>query len=137
MRRSEIKGYLKAARLLMVVTESDVDVVRPYIMQLSFGVEKSLKPLRKCVDLKTLSRTHNLLALYNDLDETTRSQLLLLTGAKFRHIELALSGNRKSFDKWRYAEEAGADLEFTYPGVMIQIMEFALFRLGFELDKTE
>jgi HEPN domain-containing protein len=135
--KAEIRGYLKSSRLLMVVTETDTDVIRTLIMILSFGVEKSLKALRRHVDEEAPSRGHNLVSLFNELSEETRMWVTLLSGAKFRHVEWALAGNQDSYDEWRYAEEREERLEFTRSEVMIGIMEAALLILRTKPDRLD
>ena len=134
--KSEIKGYLKTARLLTVVTETDPDVIRTYIMVLSFGAEKSLKALTRHVDRKAPARTHSLTTLYNNLSKKTQAELVMLAAAKPRHILWALSDNKDSFEEWRYVEEGQQETHFSRPDVMMSIMESALFRLDVELKRS-
>ena len=134
---SEIKGYLKAARIIMVVTETDKDIVRTFIMILSFGVEKSLKALIRCIDGKVPPRHHELDKLFDLLSKQSKGELIAMCGAKPRHIQWALSTNKNSFEKWRYIEEADRDEHFFGPQVMLEIMEYAHFRLDIELKRVD
>jgi hypothetical protein len=86
-----------------VVTETNADTVRTHVMILSFGVEKSLKALRRHVDRVPPSRGHNILDLLADLNDETRTWVWALSSAKPRQFEWALSANQDSFEEWRYA----------------------------------
>jgi hypothetical protein len=131
---SEIRGYLKAAKLLEVLVMSDLDTIRAYIQILSFGVEKSLKALIRHVDKNTPPRHHKLDKLYDALGESTRSELLMMAG-KPRHILAALSSNKNSFEAYRYLEEARDKTDFFGPEIMTEIMDFAHFRLEIEMKR--
>ena len=132
---SEIRGYLKASRLIMVVTETDKDLIRTFIMILSFGVEKSFKAIIKCIDGKTPERSHNLESLFDALSKRSRNELFLMCSAKPRHIAGALSTNKESFESWRYMEDSTDVDRFYLPSVMIEIMEYALYRLETEVKR--
>ena len=131
---SEIEGYIRSAKLLSLVAEKDHGVIRSAVMVLSFGVEKSFKALIRHVEDRVPPRGHKLDVLYNELTPQTRGELIFATNAKPRHIQWALSNNSNSFEDWRYAEERGEQMYFSMPEVMIEIMEFAVFRLKHQVE---
>jgi hypothetical protein len=106
-------------------------------MILTFGVEKSLKALRRHIDGVEPPYGHNLVDLFEELGEETRNWVALLSGAKPRHFRAALADNQDGFEEWRYAEERDGnddELVLSLPNVFIGVMEAALLFLRREVE---
>lgn len=101
-----IKAYRKAYKLVRREGRKDGSLGRVEAVLLSFAVEKGLKAVLFYWDSKSSREIrrdggHDLLKLYNLLRCETRGQLILLSGAKPRHVGRALVTNAKAYD---YAE---------------------------------
>jgi HEPN domain-containing protein len=103
-----IKAYRKAAGILGRKRKTDPMLSTLSPVMLGFALEKSLKGVLRFVEHKEV-RGHDLLKLFESLNEGTQVWLMLQTGAKPRHFWRMLATDASAFVQWRYLEEVGEE----------------------------